>query len=156
MKSSSARICLCLLSVMIAASVATGVMAAPNSHAETLEKQLQDLKREVRELQTRVLQNQERDPTGTGYVGRCETGTVHTTPMYGSGVRTQDLTALFSRSFFTTPVVTVGLGNVDQGHTGTRVTMHVRSVSTTGVVIRIGTYADTVLYGASVHWMACA
>ncbi|XP_066299868.1 ATP synthase subunits region ORF 7-like [Branchiostoma lanceolatum] len=144
---------LCILSV-IAASEVTGDVAAPNS-LETLEKQLQDLKAQVHQLQAKSFVNHQRDPLV--YVERCESGIAVTGyAMYGNGIRTQDLPVLFSRAFRRTPVVTVGLKQLDHGNQNVRVTVAEQSITTTGMIVRVGTFADSVLYGLTVNWMACA
>eukprot|EP00058_Branchiostoma_floridae_P027364 XP_002612855.1 hypothetical protein BRAFLDRAFT_67195 [Branchiostoma floridae] len=59
-------------------------------------------------------------------------------------------------AFRTTPVVTVGLGYLDHSVGHIRVMASVESVTTTNLTVRIGTWYDSGLYSASIHWMACA
>ncbi|XP_078613604.1 uncharacterized protein LOC144883173 [Branchiostoma floridae x Branchiostoma japonicum] len=121
---------------------------------ETLDSQLQSLKSQVA-LQTRSLQNHQRNHLV--YVQRCESGIAYTGyAMHGHGVRAQDLSVRFRSAFRTTPVVTVGLRQLDHGNQNVRVTVAERSVTRTGMTVRVGTFADSVLYGATVNWMACA
>eukprot|EP00105_Crassostrea_gigas_P015807 XP_011432932.1 PREDICTED: uncharacterized protein LOC105332169 [Crassostrea gigas] len=86
---------------------------------------------------------------------RCESGVVgiHTNPR-PSWPYTQSVT--FQTPFETQPTVTYGLYLLDTGYTrNTRVTTEVTDVTKTGLQIKLNTWADTVLYGARISWMAC-
>ncbi|KAI8484871.1 hypothetical protein Bbelb_374680 [Branchiostoma belcheri] len=84
---------------------------------------------------------------GRVHSGKGESGKL--SPRYntfssGSGWRTRELTATFSRPFSTTPVVTIGLSHVDhyQG-TNLRVTTGVRSVYASHMIVQVSTWGDT-------------
>ncbi|XP_035671542.1 uncharacterized protein LOC118412650 [Branchiostoma floridae] len=116
---------------------------------------------EIQQLHTEMARKDQRiqDLEQRDYIERCESGDL-TIPngvlTYGAGARHRDMTASFSRAFRTTPVVTVGLTQLDHYAGETRVTASVVSVSTTGLTVRIGTWASSQLYNAYAHWMACA
>eukprot|EP00058_Branchiostoma_floridae_P027335 XP_002612826.1 hypothetical protein BRAFLDRAFT_67226 [Branchiostoma floridae] len=117
-------------------------MAAKDQKTKAVE---QAFRQEIKALQQRSIY-------------RCEWGTL-TIPGYslsdGSGTRYQDLTATFSRSFSTTPVVTIGLTRIDQNR-DLRVDASVIYRYATHMGVRIKTWSDTRLNSARVDWMACA
>ncbi|KAI8514076.1 hypothetical protein Bbelb_084000 [Branchiostoma belcheri] len=107
---------------------------------------------EIRQLQVMVA-NRER----TVQSFRCESGVLTTSINSGSGWRSRDLTATFSRRFPRTPVVTVGLHTLDNSRDrNLRVRIDVRSVYTSHLIVRFWTWSDTRLHSVGVNWMACA
>ncbi|XP_035663409.1 uncharacterized protein LOC118407096 [Branchiostoma floridae] len=97
------------------------------------------------------------------YIERCESGLMET-PYDGvfstgsaTGLRFLHLEATFSRAFRTIPMVTIGLAHVDHVlNTNIRVKARVLSATKTSLMVALGTWEDSLLYSASVHWMACA
>eukprot|EP00058_Branchiostoma_floridae_P027358 XP_002612849.1 hypothetical protein BRAFLDRAFT_67201 [Branchiostoma floridae] len=122
---------------------------------------------EIQQLQTEMAAKDNRthveDMEQRDYVERCESGNLETPkkkkaslfpPGYGN--RYHDLTATFSRAFRKTPVVTVGLTNVDHYPGHIRVSARVTSVTKTALTVQIGTWHNSEMYQAKVRWMACA
>eukprot|EP00058_Branchiostoma_floridae_P027866 XP_002613357.1 hypothetical protein BRAFLDRAFT_68342 [Branchiostoma floridae] len=144
---------LCVLS-MIAASrsaAATGDLSAPIS----LETALSEVQGELRDMKTQLRQLQERSIVAcdSGYVEVPANSHLYT----GSGVRYLEIPAYFSRSFSSTPTVTVGLSHLDHNPgTNTRIDVTVVSVRTSSITIRIETWATSHVVKAGVNWMACA
>ncbi|XP_066267699.1 uncharacterized protein [Branchiostoma lanceolatum] len=122
---------------------------------EQQQDDIRQLQREEASKQRRINALEQRN-----YIERCESG-VLSTPYgalsQGKGARNRDMTATFSEPFRTTPVVTIGFTYLDTYNgVNTRVTSQVRSKSTTGLTVRIGTWDASRVYRASVYWMACA
>eukprot|EP00058_Branchiostoma_floridae_P027343 XP_002612834.1 hypothetical protein BRAFLDRAFT_67218 [Branchiostoma floridae] len=127
---------------------------------QQLQAEIQQLQAEMATKDVRIQHMEQRD-----YIERCENGTLVTPAgafMSVFGDRQLDLTATFSSAFRTTPVVTVGWAVLDHfesdvdGNSNIRFRANVVSVSTTSLTVRIGTWSNSKLYGASIHWMACA
>ncbi|XP_078666711.1 uncharacterized protein LOC144908746 [Branchiostoma floridae x Branchiostoma belcheri] len=121
---------------------------------QLMQAEIGRLQDEMAEKDLRIQDLEQRD-----YIERCESGVLETPAdvfTSGSGSRHVDVTATFGRPFRTTPVVTVGLWYLDNYPGHIRVSAGVTSVSTTSLTVRIGTWADSRLFNARVHWMACA
>ncbi|CAH1251657.1 Hypp9114 [Branchiostoma lanceolatum] len=126
-------------------------LAAKDQKGQTeivgMEETIQALKKEIQALKQRP------------YIERCESGMLKT-PLAvfvtGRGGRSLGLTARFSRAFRTTPVVTLGLRQVDHRLGGIRVSATLVYVSTTNLTVQVSTWSNSQLYSASVYWMACA
>ncbi|KAI8493627.1 hypothetical protein Bbelb_285480 [Branchiostoma belcheri] len=112
---------------------------------QLMQAEIQQLQSEMAAKDLRIQNLEQRD-----YIERSDAFTS------GSGSRYVDVTATFGAAFRTTPVVTVGLMTLDNYPGHIRVSAGVTSVSTTGLTVRISTWADSRLYYARVHWMACA
>eukprot|EP00058_Branchiostoma_floridae_P014512 XP_002600000.1 hypothetical protein BRAFLDRAFT_74119 [Branchiostoma floridae] len=105
----------------------------------------------------RILDLEQRD-----YIERCESGSIVTpedalSTDWTTGHRRLHLTATFSRAFRTIPTVTIGLTQVDHLFgSNTRVLAQLSDATRTSLAVEVGTWGDSILYSATVHWMACA
>lgn len=62
----------------------------------------------------------------------------------------------FDPPFTATPSFVYGLSVLDFAHTGNvRAVANIRSLTRTGVVLYLNKWADTVMYGLKISWMAC-
>ncbi|XP_078323719.1 uncharacterized protein LOC111122591 isoform X1 [Crassostrea virginica] len=115
----------------------------------SLEEKYKNLALEVNLLKQQMQVQQNRKDL------RCESGSVgqHESPAPGWPYTTK---VTFQSPFEQAPTVTFGLYLLDnRWDKNLRVNTDVSGVTTTGFQISINRWADTVLYGARIRWMAC-
>ncbi|XP_078322114.1 uncharacterized protein LOC144621934 [Crassostrea virginica] len=129
--------------------IADQVFTKLKSKFLSLEEKNQNLERAVNLLkqQMQVQQNRKEFRCESGSVGQA----INPAPAWPY---TANVT--FQSPFEQAPTVTYGLYFLDNGwDKNIRVNTDVSSVTSTGFHINVFPWADTVLYGARIRWMAC-